>query len=106
MASLREADPARPVAVWGAATKGVLFCHHVMRQAPDVGRRIACAVDVNPMKQGRFLPSTRLPIHGPDGFAAMARGDEIVLVMNGNYRDEIAALLAARGLGRVELRAF
>lgn len=91
--SLREADAYRGLAVWGAATKGVLFCHHVMRDAPDVGRRIACAVDVNPRTQGGMPPSTRLPILSPADFAAQATGDEI------------AADLARRGLSGASLRA-
>ena len=76
------------VAVWGAATKGVLFANLI---DPD-RRAIACAVDVNPAKQGCCLPGSGHAIIAPQQLAAM-RIDH-VLVMNPSYRPEIERTLA------------
>ena len=89
------------VYVWGAATKGVMFCHHLNRAAPALARRVKGAVDINPMKAGRFMPSTRLPILDVDDFASAYSEGDLIVIMNPNYRDEILADLASRGLGNV-----
>src|SRR5206468_766444 len=47
-----------PVFAWGAGAKGVTFCNLA---DPDRAR-LAGVVDVNPAKQGRFLPGTGHPI--------------------------------------------
>ena len=89
------------VYVWGAATKGVMFCHHLNRAAPTLAQRVKGAVDINPMKSGRYMPSTRLPILDVDAFASTYSEGDLVVIMNPNYRDEILADLAARGLENV-----
>ncbi len=76
-----------PVAIWGAGSKGMTFGNIV---DPDC-RAITCAVDVNPRKQGAFLPGTGHPILAPA--EVPAAGVRTVLVMNPNYRDEIAGQL-------------
>lgn len=88
--------------VWGAATKGVMFCHHLGRKAPELLQRVKGAVDINPMKAGRFMPSTRLPILDVENFVAAVSDRDLVVIMNPNYRDEILADLAARGLKNVK----
>jgi SAM-dependent methyltransferase len=80
------------VAVWGAGAKGVTFANLV-----DPGAaRFACVVDINPRKQGRYLPGTGHAIVAPS--ALQERGVRTALVMNPNYRGEIAALLQREGL--------
>ena len=80
-----------PVAVWGAGAKGVTFAHLA---DPDA-RRVAAVVDVNPAKQGRFLPGTGHPIIAP--VRAVELGVTSVLVLNPNYAAEVAAALAGLG---------
>ena len=46
-------------AIWGAASKGVIFALFMER----AGARIDMAVDINPAKQGRFLAVTGLQVH-------------------------------------------
>lgn len=76
------------VALWGAGAKGVTYAGLV-----DPGRRrIACVVDVNPQKQGRFVPGTGHPIVHPGHLAAL--GKVTAILMNPNYRAENQALLA------------
>jgi hypothetical protein len=68
--------------IWGASSKGVTFALLI---DPD-GKQLTGAIDVNTNKVGRLMPLTGLPIHGPD---AVSEGD-VVIVMNSNYRQEIA----------------
>jgi hypothetical protein len=80
-----------PVALWGASSKGVTFSH-LLAQA---GAGIDCAIDLNPAKQGRFMPVTAVPIVAPE--TAMKGGVETVVIMNPNYRAEITAIAAQMG---------
>ena len=57
---------------------------------------IRYGVDINPYRQGHFLPGTGLSIVGPD-FLADYRPD-LVVIMNPIYRDEIARDLERMGL--------
>jgi SAM-dependent methyltransferase len=78
-----------PVALWGAGGKGVTFANII-----DRGRcLIDSLVDLNPSKQGYFVPGTGHPIIGVAQLAA--RGVKSVILMNPNYRDEVASLLSA-----------
>ena len=80
------------VAAWGAGAKGVTFLNLL---DPDAAL-VDCVVDINPRKQGLFLPGSAHPIVGP---AAMAgRGIGSVVVMNANYLEEIRALVRDAGL--------
>jgi SAM-dependent methyltransferase len=90
--SLREILKRGPAVVWGAGAKGVTFCNLV---DPD-GTLLAGVVDINPTKQGGFLPGTGHPILSPEQLADR----EVVsaLVLNPNYREEIAAQLQQLGL--------
>lgn len=75
--------------IWGAASKGVVFSLLLQRRGeivPDF------AIDINPTKQGKFLPITGLPILAPsDGLSKLGKGD-LVFVMNSNYYHEIRAI--------------
>lgn len=81
-----DAKPTK-IAVWGAGAKGATFANLT---DPD-GTRIDCIVDLNPNKQGRFLPGTGHPIVAPAALAE--RGVGRALLMNPNYRPEISQLL-------------
>jgi SAM-dependent methyltransferase len=89
--AVRAAAVEGPVALWGAGAKGVTFALMV---DPD-GKVLDHVVDINPGKQGRFFPTSALPVMSPE--ASAARGPRTIFVMNPNYLDEIAASLAARG---------
>lgn len=83
------------VALWGAGAKGVTFAGLA---DPD-GVRIDCVVDINPAKQGRYVPGSGHPIVAPAALAA--RGVRHVVLMNPAYRNEVAALLPTRGGARL-----
>lgn len=76
-----------PVFAWGAGAKGVTFCNLV-----DPDRTwLAGVVDVNPAKQGKFLPGSGHAIVSPP--AAVKAGAAAVLVLNPNYVAEVRATL-------------
>jgi SAM-dependent methyltransferase len=79
-------------ALWGAGAKGVTFCNLIDPEAA----RITCVVDVNPGKQGRFIAGTGHRIVAPEKLAA--EGVAHLLVLNPNYRDEVAGQVAELGL--------
>jgi hypothetical protein len=60
---LREAKrEGRSVVAYGAAAKG-----NTLLNFAGVGNDlIRCVVDLNPAKQGKFMPGSRIPIVGPD----------------------------------------
>lgn len=78
-----------PVAVWGAGAKGATY---VSLLDPD-RQWIDCVVDINPGKQGAFLPGSGHPVVAPE--ALVGRGIRTVMLMNPNYRKEVAVSLAA-----------
>jgi len=74
-------------AVWGAGAKGVTF---VNLADPDA-TLIDCVVDINPNKQGCFVPGTGHSIISPGDLEQSDVRSAILL--NPNYRAEVAALL-------------
>jgi SAM-dependent methyltransferase len=80
-----RARPTRSSAIWGGASKGVIFALFMQR----AGAPIDIVIDINPAKHGKFLPATGLQVSSPDaGLRLLAPGGDIV-VMNSNYLDEI-----------------
>ena len=76
------------IAAYGAPAKGNTLLNYC-----GIGRDlIDYTVDLNPHKQGRFLPGSRIPIHSPD--AIRATRPDIVLILPWNLREEIVAQLA------------
>ena len=57
---------------------------------------IDCVVDLNPNKQGKFLPGTGHIIVGVEALAT--RGVRSAILMNPNYREEDETLLAECGI--------
>lgn len=86
---LAECGKTGPVAVWGAAAKGTTFVTTIDPGADTID----CLIDVNPKKQGGFTPLTGHAILSPQ--QAAERGVRTAIIMNPNYRDEIAALCRA-----------
>lgn len=77
-----------PLAVWGGASKGVIFSLLKKR----AGQPVSVVVDINPAKQGKYLPGTGLKVLSPrEGLAVLPLGAPI-FVMNSNYLEEIKAL--------------
>jgi hypothetical protein len=75
------------------ATKGVIFSLLV---DPDASLIEYC-IDVNANKQGCFVPLTGHAISAPTALRSSSRPVS-VMVMNENYRDEIAATCREIGI--------
>lgn len=91
IAIVQAARTSGQVAVWGASAKGTTFLLLTDPQRALVD----CVVDINPAKQGRFVPATGHAI--VDAAEAAARGVTTVIVMNPNYRDEVLSIAHALG---------
>jgi SAM-dependent methyltransferase len=76
----------RRVVLWGGGSKGVSFLTTL-----GLDQEIAAVVDVNPYKQGKFMPGTGHPVIAPKILAEAP--PDLVIVMNRIYVDEIAASL-------------
>lgn len=83
-----ETAAGRRIAVWGAGSKGVAFLNAV---APDAD----AVVDVNPRKQGRYVPGTGHRVVGPNELGADI---ETIFVMNPLYVDEVRDMARAVGV--------
>jgi SAM-dependent methyltransferase len=77
------------LALWGAGAKGATLASLIDPAAHEID----CLVDINPAKQGRYVPGTGHAIVAPQALAA--RGVRHVVAMNPAYRREIAAQLPA-----------
>lgn len=90
---VREAAAAgRKVVLWGSGSKAVSFLTTL-----GLGGEIEHVVDINPYRQGCFMPITGQRIVAPD-FLRDYRPD-LVIVMNAVYVPEITEMLSRLGLG-------
>ncbi len=79
------------IALWGAGAKGVTFANLI-----DPGcETLCCVVDLNPQKQGGYLPGTGHPIVSCSDLAKY--GVTVAVLMNPNYREENCLLLQQLG---------
>ncbi|MDS4028144.1 MAG: class I SAM-dependent methyltransferase [Candidatus Contendobacter sp.] len=81
----------RRIVLWGSGSKAVSFLTTL-----QVDEHIEYAIDINPHRQGYFMPATGQRIAAPS-FLREYRPD-VVIVMNAVYRDEIARDLSAMQL--------
>lgn len=84
-----ELAAGREVAVWGGGSKAVAFLTTL-----DVGP--VTVVDINPHKQGKWLPTLGIEVESPDVLPGLAPG--LVIPMNVAYVEEIGRSLEAMGL--------
>jgi hypothetical protein len=78
--------PEGRTAIWGGASKGVIFS--LLMERAD--RPVDTVIDINPAKQGRYLAGTGLRVISPEEAMARLPDGATVYVMNSNYLDEIA----------------
>ena len=89
----------RAVAVWGMATKGIMFSLMV---DPD-STMLDYAVDVNVNKQGCYVPISGRRIDAPS--ILQQAGEVAIVVMNPNYVNEIVAACDELGVAASYLDA-
>jgi hypothetical protein len=85
-----EIDGRRAV-VWGGGSKGITFLNILKSNGT-----IKNVVDVNPQKQGKFIPCTGHEIVSPR--VLIKDEPEVVILMNPIYREEVAAMLRQFGV--------
>jgi hypothetical protein len=79
-------------AVWGAASKGIIYSLLQERCRNPVN----VLIDINPAKWSKFVPATGLRVMSPEeAMATLAPGSDIY-VMNSNYLEEICAMTKDR----------
>lgn len=83
---------ATAAAVWGAASKGVIFSLFMNR----AGAGIDTVIDINPAKQGRYLAATGIRVSSPQEAVPRLPDGTDVFVMNSNYLGEIQQATANR----------
>jgi hypothetical protein len=91
---LQASEEGKQVVGYGAPAKG----NTLLNYCGVRGDLLAYTVDRSPHKQGRFLPGTRIPIHGPERIAETR--PDYVLILPWNLQAEIVAQMAhVRGWG-------
>jgi hypothetical protein len=76
-------------AIWGGGSKAIAF----LASLDDIPFTV---VDINPHKQGKFLPGSGLMVHSPS--VLTAHPPDLVVVMNPIYRGEISDQLDKMGI--------
>jgi SAM-dependent methyltransferase len=85
---IRAADDGHTVAGYGAPGKGNTLLNHCGIRS-DL---LQYTVDRSPVKQGKFLPGTHIPIYSPDRLAETR--PDYILVLPWNLREEISDQLS------------
>lgn len=87
-----QAAPEQGSAIWGASSKGVIYSLFLQRAGVAVDR----VVDINPAKQGRYLPLSGVRVSSPqEAMDALPEGANL-FVMNSNYLEEIKRMTGGR----------
>jgi hypothetical protein len=74
-------------AIWGGASKGVIFALYMQR----AGITIDWVIDINIAKQNKFIVGTGLKVSSPDEALRQLQQGDNIFVMNSNYLPEIIA---------------
>lgn len=88
----RRGEERRPTAIWGGASKGVIFS--LLRTR--AGHPVDMVIDINPAKQGKYLPVTGLRVVSPGSAMQILEPGSTIYVMNSNYFDEIRTITGNR----------
>jgi hypothetical protein len=73
------------VCIWGGGSKGVIFS--LLRQRESLP--VDFVIDVNPAKQGKYLPLTGLLVQSPEDVLSKLPIGSSIYVMNSNYLEEV-----------------
>ncbi|HEV2845956.1 MAG TPA: methyltransferase C-terminal domain-containing protein, partial [Thermoanaerobaculia bacterium] len=85
---IQAREEGKAVAGYGAPAKGNTLLNYCGIRSDFVDY----TVDRSPHKQGRFLPGTRIPIHGPDRLRETR--PDYVLILPWNLKEEIMEQMA------------
>ncbi|SDZ35545.1 class I SAM-dependent methyltransferase [Pseudomonas sp. NFIX28] len=85
-------QPEAGSAIWGASSKGVIYSLFLQRAGVSVDQ----VVDINPAKQGRYLPLSGARVSSPEEVMATLPAGANLFVMNSNYLEEIKRMTDGR----------
>lgn len=88
--------------VWGGATKGCMFVYHSFR-IKKLREKIQYVVDTNPAKCNKYLPGTSVQIKPTENLFQDIKKNDVVVIANPNYRDEILKDLLDHGITDVQI---
>lgn len=89
----------KKLAVWGASHQGF-----TLTATTRLGDKVSYIIDSAPFKQGRFAPTSHLPIVAPDHF--FEEPVEAILIVAPGYTGEIAAIIREKFGEQVEILAL
>ncbi|MCA2733122.1 class I SAM-dependent methyltransferase [Microcystis sp. M158S2] len=72
-------------AIWGGASKGVIFALLNSR----LGSLIDIVIDINPAKQNKYLPGTGIKVRSESEVFDLLPSKSTIFIMNSNYLEEI-----------------
>ncbi|MFC1952761.1 class I SAM-dependent methyltransferase [Chloroflexota bacterium] len=87
-------NKAKEICIWGASGKGVIFLSELTDEILD---HIKFVIDVNPRKQGKFLPGSGKRVEPPEALKRVT-GPVDILIMNEIYEKEIKNQLIEMGV--------
>jgi SAM-dependent methyltransferase len=87
----RLIEARRRVVAWGAAGRGITFLNLV-----DRDRAIGRIVDINPARQGKFIPGTGARVVAPE--ALREEPPDVIILTNATYQHEIRKQATDLGL--------
>lgn len=88
---LKRQKAGQRIALWGVAGRGITFLNLV-----EAAKAIPFVVDINPDRQGKFIPGSAQKIFAPVDLQKLR--PDCLLLTNATYRDEIARQVASLGL--------
>ena len=100
LASVRSEK--RPIALWGAAGKGIILGHALQ----ESGAMIVGVIDSNPTKWGTFLESSGIPVLSPTQALEELPKNTLILVCNPNHFAAVAEVVGESYLVQPANRAW
>lgn len=79
------------VALWGSGSKAVAFLSLLGGHGA-----VSDVIDINPRRQGKYMPGTAQRISGPDDLGDLR--PDVVIIMNAVYRREISEQLTRKNI--------
>jgi len=85
--SISDNGTLKQSAVWGGASKGVIFTLFMQRAEAAVNY----VIDINPAKQGKYIGGSGFLVYAPEEALSMLEPGSNIFIMNPNYLSEIVA---------------
>jgi len=81
----------RPVAIWGAAGKGIALSHALAQVHNDI-----YAIDADPLRWGLFMEASGILVRSPAEASQILPKDTLILVCNPNHLADVTRFVDGR----------